>query len=228
MKNIVHDFGWTEKRNWAWPDDDVKLLQVIDDVHDIDLIMQHVPTAAPECVVQAGGACGVWPLRLSQIFQSVLTFEPLRSNFECLDENTRYADNVFAIPAALGSGDEATRCRMVQHPNERQNAGSHQVSFDVDPSEEFVLPVVTIDDTLTNFSFRRVDLIALDLEGYEMAALHGAQRTIQEFRPTIVVEDKGLSDRYGVRKGDVVRWLKHFHGYAVAANIKRDVVMVPA
>lgn len=84
------------------------------------------------------------------------------------------------------------------------------------------LPTLCIDD----LSLRECDLIYLDIEGYEFRALRGALATIERCHPVIVVEDKGLSERYGSARGDIEKWLGAEFGYRVAARPHKDVVLV--
>lgn len=222
MRTINHRFPWTERTSWAWPKDDVKLLQVIDDVNDLDVVMaQFWPRHRPRgACIQAGAATGIWARYLAKEFPRVYAFEPLRENFECALRNLEGCEDVIISQAALGNGQEPNTVSMRQHPNEERNAGSHQVDFSAVGEK---VPVTTIDGFLPQGIF--VEFIALDLEGYEMSALAGAHNTIRSCEPVIMVEDKGLSEKYGIRKGDVVRWLEKRYGYTVARRIKRDVIL---
>ena len=64
MKIINRTLPFTDKTEWSWPDEDEKLVQVFEHVVDIDLTIKYVE--ATNLVVQAGGACGVWPLRYAR------------------------------------------------------------------------------------------------------------------------------------------------------------------
>lgn len=54
--------------------------------------------------------------------------------------------------------------------------------------------------TIDSLALPRVDLIKIDVEGMEMAVLHGAVNTIREQRPVMFVEhiklDKGAFERF--------------------------------
>jgi hypothetical protein len=52
------------------------------------------------------------------------------------------------------------------------------------PSEEFQIPMMSID----SLNLMECDLIALDVEGFEMNALQGAKNTILKYKPTIIAE----------------------------------------
>jgi hypothetical protein len=65
--------------------------------------------------------------------------------------------------------------------------------------------VVVLDD----YKFTDVDFIKVDCEGYELFVLKGAEKTILENKPTIVVEQKtGNGQRYGLGEKDAVSYLK--------------------
>jgi len=114
FRTIRHAFPWTSRTEWKWTVDDVKLLQVINDVSDVDAILPHVAAMLEDkgyaqntgysCCIQAGGAMGIWPNRLSKNFTKVITVEPLPENYACLLSNVSDCDNVIPIQAVLGSG----------------------------------------------------------------------------------------------------------------------------
>jgi hypothetical protein len=79
--------------------------------------------------------------------------------------------------------------------------------------------VIRIDDLgVTN-----CDLLCLDVEGYEHFAIQGALDTIRASWPTIVLELKGLGQRYGVTDMDTVNLLVDL-GYGIAGHVHRDVI----
>jgi FkbM family methyltransferase len=222
MRQIEHRFPWSDITTWAWTDDDIKLLQVINDVNDVEAIIEkYVPADRRNIVIQAGAACGIWPHRLSKMFNWVISLEPLPDNFECAAENLRTVNNIMLINGALGSGEEGDFVFMKQHPHERNNAGSQQVDLLDGPVR---IGCHQIDKLTPRNGI--VDFIALDLEGYEKPALMGAEETIKRCMPVIMVEDKGLSLKFGIHKDEVIGWLLA-RGYHIAERIKRDVVLVP-
>ena len=72
--------------------------------------------------------------------------------------------------------------------------------------------------------FERIDLIKIDVEGFDLKVLRGGQRTIERFRPTLFVE---LSDRNLREQGDsaeeLVRWLET-RGYHVRDAVTHDTI----
>ena len=190
-----------------WPDEDVECHRVVPgQVKDIEHALKYVKGRT--LCVQAGGNVGIWPLYLSGRFEKVVTAEPDRENFACLSRNIGRADNITAHMVAFG--DARRVCALERTP---KNAGAHQIIEGLEDK------MITIDE----LKLPACDLIILDVEGYEPKALEGAKKTIEIFRPVIMVGDKGLTERYGTPKG----WADSFPGYKVAKKVHRDVVLTP-
>jgi len=205
-KKVIEALG----RSWSWPAADEKCHKVVFDwSKDLNTVYPHC--RAFECVVQAGGNMGVWPWILARKFKHVLTFEADPVCFPFLLENTANVPNVEAFHAALM--DESSTVHMANdQPN---NLGA-----------QYVQPGGSVlSTTIDSMYLSSCDLICLDIEGAEMKALKGAVETIALFNPVIVVEDKGLSSRFGSAKGDIEKWLGAQFGYKVVARPHRDVVL---
>ncbi len=53
---------------------------------------------------------------------------------------------------------------------------------------ELPVPVVTLDELVQRLGTQRVDLVKIDVEGYEPAVLAGANETLQRYRPALIFE----------------------------------------
>jgi FkbM family methyltransferase len=201
--------GFRTERGLVWPATDTECAEVVfDTAVDLELALPHVKDRS--ICVQAGGNCGVWPRWLADRFAIVFTFEPDHLNFTALAANTHDKPNVIRMQAALGHTP-----RLIGLAREAGNCGAHFVSG------AGIVPTVRIDD----LALPSCGLVCLDIEGAEIDALKGATKTIAAHRPVIVIEDKGLSERFGHRKGDAERWLAGAFGYEVIARPHRDVVL---
>lgn len=161
--------------------------------------------------VQAGGHIGIYPAKLSQLFELVYTFEPEPENFSCLELNTRDLPNVVATHAFLGSD---TRNRELWKHS--KSSGGHQTG---DPLATG-LQTMTID----SFQFTDLDAIFLDVEGFEMEALKGAMATIRRCRPLLVLEENRQGRKYGNAVGDIEAMMRPL-GYRLAAREGEDIVL---
>lgn len=71
--------------------------------------------------------------------------------------------------------------------------------------EEYNVKASTID----NFLFDDVDIIKIDVEGYELPVILGAKETILKTRPVVQVEmHENFPNRYGYELQDILDWFK--------------------
>jgi FkbM family methyltransferase len=69
-------------------------------------------------------------------------------------------------------------------------AALHELSSDV---EALSVRVMTLDDVVEQRSSNRVDLVKIDVEGFESRVLAGSTRTLERFRPVCVIEFNPLT-----------------------------------
>lgn len=201
---------------YLWPGHDKEAFRVVfDELRDLDAVIEYCQRVGCDRIaVQASGLTGLRPLRLAKVFKSVYTFEPDPENFVSLVVNCREWFNVFASRAALS--DQASFGIMSRSGG---NAGAHSVEV-LNAGDT---PMVTID----GMRLPGCDLIALDVEGREHAALLGAIGTIQQYEPVILFKDRGLGKKYGVPKGATEKMLTSM-GYEVVTRFEHDVLMAHA
>lgn len=200
--------GFVLRDGFWWPADDDWCWRVIhEEVAELDDVLARVP--GRRLAVQAGGNVGVWAARLAQVFETVLTFEPVAVNYACLLRNV--PANV--RPQQAGLGDRAGTLGLSLVPG---NAGAHWLVGRGD------VPVITID----SLDLPACDFLCLDIEGMEPLALRGAEQTIRRHHPVIQIEEKGLSQKYyGIGAGKAERWLRKL-GYRVVHRVRKDLVLV--
>lgn len=229
LKNVAHreelvGVGGTEVRidafgkKWSWDPNDTDCWPVVFEwSKDIDILMRtHFAPGTMRTCVQAGGNFGVWPWFLSFHFDTVYTFEPDPRCFPHLVRNCGTRRNIVFNQAALD--EERRMIRMLSLDGEESNLGAQFMSS----GQGSYVPTYRIDD----LQLVDCDLIYLDIEGAELPALRSGVETISRCSPVIVVEDKGLSEKFGYKKGDIATWLSEF-GYQVAGMLHRDVILVP-
>jgi FkbM family methyltransferase len=139
-----------------------------------DNILKYVPVR--HNVIQAGGNLGMYPRLLSSMFEMVYTFEPDILNFYVLNLNCPQ-ENIVRINAALGE----TSDMITVNRNHMSNVGMHTINT----TTKGLIPQITLD----SMSWKNpIDLIMFDIEGYEIYALRGAEKTILEHKPVIFLE----------------------------------------
>jgi len=145
--------------------------------------------------LDCGAYEGHWALAMAKCFKRVLAFEPSHFNFVRASENLREQRNVELYEMAVL--DRTRRAKMVE--SKSKHSAAHYVQTD----DNGVLEAWGID----NLNLLSCGLIKLDVEGAEFEAIKGARKTIDKFRPVLIVEIKGLETRFGHPVGSVRRLL---------------------
>lgn len=163
--------------NWHWPVADEGAFtgpaqDWVDDYKEIHL--NEVPKRGT--IVTAGANCGMYARHYAKLYEHVYAFEPDHACFHCLTLNTPYS-NVYKMQAFLG---EFPQTIGIERTIEK-NWGMHRVSHDDQVNK---IPMITID----SLNLSECDVIQLDVEGFELDVLQGAQETIRKHRPLIQLE----------------------------------------
>lgn len=203
--------GVEDREGWIWPVKDSKCWNWLQNEKDLPKeIASKVPRKG--VCVQAGGNCGFYPKQYGEIFERVYTFEPDWMNFYCLTMNAS-APNIIKQQACLG--DER---KLLALSDSAKNVGCYAVV----PSKTGVHPTLMIDD----LGLDACDLIHLDIEGWEFPALRGAIKTIERFRPVVVLEWMGHGEKFGFMNADVEAWMEA-RGYKRSEMVMHDKVWYP-
>jgi len=219
-KTVQGKLPWHDREEWLFPKMDRNRMSASfvygpKDVNDAMPWIDVLCTQHRTCI-QAGGAVGIWPIRLAQLFDRVVTFEAHPVNYECLLFNTQDIENIESIHAALGR--EPGRVSMCLPKSEKGNAGAYYVKPGDDVEQR----------TIDSLGCTNVDLIYLDIEGAETDTLLGATETIAKCRPVIGLENKKncFWKRFGYKRSPVEMLIKDF-GYQQITSYHLDVILAP-
>ena len=114
----------------------------------------------------------------------VIAIEPSPLAFECL-EKTIYKNNLSNVTLLnIGAGESPGEIGFVES---EFLAGSY-VALDAREPNSTKIKVKTLDMIVEQQNIAGVDLIKIDVEGFELDVLQGAQNTIERFNPRFVLE----------------------------------------
>ena len=175
---------------WALPDYEKHFTRYLGNYpvnHYQDAILQEaIKIAGNTIAVDIGANIGLQSVRLAQFFKEVHSFEPVESNWECLFENTVNIGNVISHCCGISDKVEELDIALPQSSN---NSGAWSIvdfqnqSGVTTVSNKFLPLDAILHDTSMN-----IDLIKIDVQGYEMPVLRGSEEILQRCSPVVLVE----------------------------------------
>ncbi|MCE1252381.1 MAG: FkbM family methyltransferase [Anaerolineae bacterium] len=113
----------------------------------------------------------------------VYAIEPQRITYEILCANIALNTLLNALPMQVAIGEKNGKIIIpVLNPESQQNFAAFKIEGHKDGDVVNLLP-------LDELNLSRCKLIKIDVEGMELKVLHGAQKTIQQLRPFLFVEN---------------------------------------
>jgi len=166
-----------------------------------------------DCAVDGGANYGFMTYHLRD-FKTVHAFELFEPVRKCLEENVAHFNMSYAQVHPYGLGEQRKFVGM----QKKGTFGNHVHPDGRDGDIELI--------PLDEMELDACDFIKLDCEGYEPFILNGARETISNFKPIILMENKGLCERWGISKEEQVGILLD-HGYGILKEYKKDIIMGP-
>ncbi len=169
---------------WYVPDDDKKISFVLE--NDIDKtnpsyegkfrnqILEHLPNK--RTFIDVGANVGIWSFPFIGKFKKIIGYEPSKQNIECLKANVGDLIEIRtkAVANFVGEAD---------FHQAGKNCGDGKLCRPgINPS--YIVPVVKLD----NEELTEVDLIKIDVQGWELEVLQGAINLIQNQKPWVIFE----------------------------------------
>jgi len=127
-------------------------------------------------IIDVGANVGVYTKFLSMLTGKtgkVYAFEPDPLNFIRLQNNVGHITNVLIKNTAIGAESGSIHLYISDNLNV-----DHRTFDSGDGRKEITVPLLSLDDYFP--SGKRIDLIKIDVQGYEMSVLMGAKRVIRE------------------------------------------------
>lgn len=167
------------------------------------------------CVFDVGANIGFASLRLAERVGpsgTVIAFEPFPFTFAKLQRNLSLNPKlpVKPHPVALGSAIGEAKLAVVK----ADNLGRNKIQ-PLPNGDGVHVNLTTVDEFCAKHHIAQVDLLKLDVEGYEMQVLLGARQLITRCKPGLLVEigDENLRAQ-GSSPAELVEFL-HKSGYTV-------------
>jgi len=174
---------------WWLPDDDTYFAALLK--KDKEYQKKHRDTSLSfvknfRTAIDIGAHVGFWSKDLSERFNRVFSFEPLEEHCLCFRKNV-ISENCTLIFSALGEKVGLAQIRFpgVTSANAKIGQGGVEVTVNTLDSYE---------------NLQDIDYIKIDVEGFELNVLKGAEQTIRKHKPVITLEQKDGAAEYGFKR----------------------------
>ncbi len=164
-------------------------------------------------MIDVGANIGLYTLTCAEAVGPtgrVLSIEAAPPNARALRDNVRRngMHNVTVIEAAAA---DTTGQKIITRPL-GANLGMFTLGS-LDGEEQFEVKLKKIDDIVLCEQIERVDLIKMDVEGFEYRALLGAEQTLDKLKPSVIIELNGTALRRCDTSPQQVKEFLYRHGY---------------
>lgn len=141
--------------------------------------------------IDIGANAGYWTLPLSRQFDKVVSLEPDPHNFQKLSRNLelnlKLAPKVIPLNSAAGSktGKLLLSVRRSIDDDGHLNTGMSSFLANTNVVETLEVTVETLDSLVDDLQLKNVNLIKIDVEGFEHNVLLGALKTLESENPIV-------------------------------------------
>ena len=135
--------------------------------------------------VDVGANIGQHSLYASLFARHVYAFEPITSIYKQFNRSI-FENDIFSISTYnYALGDTTT---IIPIYSNKINRGGSSLVVSTERSFLQNVKVVRLDDIALAVGLERIDVMKIDVEGYEYSVLLGAQSGINKYHPTLIIE----------------------------------------
>jgi len=168
-----------------------------------DILHEYLRGKHLRRLIDIGAWWGPWSLFWQPRAEKIEIFEPNKRILPMLENNISEFSNCTLHKTALGNYQGKVSMEYESHSGTNHIT---KLSGDVNLT------------TLDSFKFENVDVIKIDVEGYEISVLEGAKETVMREKPIIQIEANKSGKRYGKTKIDILEMLS---GWGMKRLIKK-------
>jgi FkbM family methyltransferase len=188
----VDNYGFVYKGRTGDHIDDYVLVYGAWEKHHLFFLRDYVKAVNdPEAVfVDVGAHTGTYSLFMAPHVKQIHAFEPFPPVLNRFREMIALNKITNIVVHDVGLGETAAKLPFFRSGAANSASGTFSTTFrpgdNPGPGESF--QIVVGDDHLKPFKLSSLPLIKIDVEGFEEAVLKGLRRTLEQYRPVVVVE----------------------------------------
>jgi len=145
-------------------------------------------TKKMKTVIDVGAWCGTWAKAIEPFARKVIAFEPDKTHFACLQRNC----TINCDPRMEAVGSEIKTISLTEDDFTQAKRVNKQGDINM--------------TTLDHMNYQDVDMIKIDVEGYEMEVLKGATKTLQGVQ-YLMIELNNNTKKYGSSNTEVEKYI---------------------
>lgn len=186
----------------------------------MNAVLAHLRTPV---VFDIGANIGNHSLAMSTVAQQIYAFEPQSGIFELLRNNisNNGITNIEAHNLGLSSCDQ----QLELYIPASDNNGAATLRPEL-KSEEAITETIELrkgDDVVSEMHLPHLELLKIDVEGFEIEVLNGLEGTISRFQPVIFMEwDQDITRREAGNSRLFERLLRDYTALHIGTNYDRD------
>ena len=145
--------------------------------------------------IDIGANFGLYSLSASKKITNsgkIICFEPYPENYQALMKNISINNLSKIITENKAVGDSQGKLKLYYQPNEN-NLGMVSASY-IENSVVHEVEVISLDKYLETQPLNKIDLIKIDVEGFEYHVLSGMKKTLSTYSPKILIEIFDVDD----------------------------------
>jgi len=172
-------------------------------------------------IMDIGANIGYTALQLAKISSgngAVWAFEPDPYNFKQLAINKGLNEKLPLNIFNIGLGDQRSKLKLAV--NTQGNLSGNKINENATENYSWV-EIYTLDEFVKAQNIPNLDLIKIDVEGFEFKVLKGAENSIKAFRPILFIEldNNHLSDQ-GSGAKELIMFLSKYYSSIMHAETK--------
>ena len=150
----------------------------------------------------------------------IISFEPVKDLFQNMNDNISLNNikNISTINAAVGEINGEKELFVSASDNLGMSSFRQPENYS---GKKEKIKVVTIDDWYKTSGLSKIDIIKLDIEGSELAALKGMKEVLQTQKPVLIVEiNPETLSMFNLQPSDIYVYLNQFNfeGFLISGN----------
>lgn len=176
-------------------------------------------------IIDVGANIGQTAMNMAKIAGEdsiILGFEPDFINYSNAIENLQQNKfkNIRYFNIGLGSQTEELPLKI----NSPLNRGGNRIDRNNDKNSKLI-KIERLDDVLKNEQIKHIDLIKIDVEGFELEVLRGAIKTLQQHKPLLYIEiDENNLNQQNTNAKELINFVSELGYNCVNAKSKERII----